>query len=513
MTPAEELEVIEALASFERDPLGFVLWAFPWGEPGTELEHERLEDWQYEYFDTLGKRLRANPHQPIRMARASGHGIGKSAGTGMLTWWSMSTFEGAKGIITANTENQLKTKTWPEIVKWHRLFIARDLFNVTATAIFPRDEEMSKTWRIDVVPWSERNTEAFAGLHNVGRRVFVLFDEASAIPDQIHEVTEGALTDADTQIIWGMYGNPTRNKGRFREAAPDGKFGQRWDFKAIDSRSVRRTNKQQLAEWEADYGEDSDFFRVRVRGVFPRSDTESFISLDQARAAVNRELPEWNDEDVILGVDVGRTGDPSCIFPRQGRDARSRPPTFIFNEDTVSIAFAVRDAVYTYNAQAVFVDETGIGVGVLDNLRKLDLPCLVFGVHFSAKPDNDTVTKYANKRAEIWGRMKDAIIQYLCIAEHLPKREHTLLDELTAPQYGYNAGDAVQLESKKDMRARLTRERGSQGNISPDGADALACTFAMPLPPVRRDRYGRRLEEKPHVAKDYDPYAEEMMYA
>ncbi|MDU9765474.1 terminase, partial [Helicobacter pylori] len=79
-----------------------------------------------------------------------------------------------------------------------------------------------------MVPWSERNTEAFAGLHNQGKRILVIYDEASAIPDIIWEVTEGALTDKNTQIIWACFGNPTRNKGRFRECFAPGKFAHRW---------------------------------------------------------------------------------------------------------------------------------------------------------------------------------------------------------------------------------------------------------------------------------------------
>jgi hypothetical protein len=140
--------------------------------------------------------------EAIQIARASGHGIGKSALVAWIILWAISTFEDTKGVVTANTENQLKTKTWAEVSKWHRMFIARDLFKMTATALFANDPLHERTWRIDMVPWSERNTEAFAGLHNQGKRILVIFDEGSAIPDLIWEVTEGALTDQDTQIIW-----------------------------------------------------------------------------------------------------------------------------------------------------------------------------------------------------------------------------------------------------------------------------------------------------------------------
>jgi hypothetical protein len=102
----------------------------------------------------------------------------------------LSTFEDTRGVVTSNTETQLKTKTWAELAKWHRLFIARDFFEFTATAIYSKAKDHDKTWRFDMIPWSVEKTEAFAGLHNKGKRIVVIFDEASAIPDKIFEVTE-----------------------------------------------------------------------------------------------------------------------------------------------------------------------------------------------------------------------------------------------------------------------------------------------------------------------------------
>ena len=122
-------------------------------------------------------------------------------------------------VVTANTDTQLRTKTWPEVTKWLRLLINRDWFKATATAVFSTETRHERLWRADAIPWSEENTEAFAGLHNKGRRVIVIFDEASGISDRIWEVSEGALTDEGTEIIWLAFGNPTRNTGAFASAS------------------------------------------------------------------------------------------------------------------------------------------------------------------------------------------------------------------------------------------------------------------------------------------------------
>ena len=110
--------------------------------------------------------------------------------------------------------------------------------------ILPRRPSRSAS---DAITWSENNTEAFAGLHNASSAVVYIFDEASAIPDKIWEVAEGALTDADTEIVWLAFGNPTRNVGRFKELF-DGRFAQFWRSRQIDSRSVSITNKKQITK-------------------------------------------------------------------------------------------------------------------------------------------------------------------------------------------------------------------------------------------------------------------------
>lgn len=133
-------------------------------------------------------------------------------------------------------------------------------------------------WRLDALTWSEHNTEAFAGLHNVNKRLIVLFDESSSISDKVWETTEGALTDANTEIIWIAFGNYTRNTGRFHDCFTRDRH--RWINKQIDSRDVEGTNKEQLNQWVTDHGEDSDFVRVRVRGIAPKYGISQLISTE-----------------------------------------------------------------------------------------------------------------------------------------------------------------------------------------------------------------------------------------
>lgn len=518
-----QLILLEELARFSTDPLGFVLWNYPWGEPGPLEKFSGPEPWQWELLEHIRQGVVSvreaialaesqgieAPCSPIQAARTSGHGIGKSAFVSWIIDWAQSTMEDTKGVVTANTENQLKTKTWAELAKWHRLGLTKHLFRMTATARFSVDPEHEKTWRIDMVPWSEKNTEAFAGLHNKGKRILIIFDEASAIADAIFETTEGALTDSNTEIIWLLFGNPTKNSGRFRECFPGGKFAHRWNTAAIDSREVSITNKEQIAKWIEDYGEDHDFVRVRVRGVFPRTDAVSFIPLELAREAATRDLPETNEAPVVLGVDVARFGDDSSvIYPRRGRDARSIKPRVFSKIDTMQLATQVYNAYIELSAVAVFVDGGGVGGGVVDRLNALGVP--VFEVQFGSGSDNpvngEPGSKFLNKRAEIWSAMR-TWLKSGCIPESHPQYATPFVEELSTPTYTYSRDDYLQLESKRDMRRR--------GFPSPDLADALAVTFAYPiidrLPSMASadQHYSDRnpFEEPSHVPTPQNHYA------
>ena len=397
------------------DPLGFVTFAFPWGKSGTVLEHEAgPREWQAAVLEKIGAALRAGASVDgaIRMAVASGHGIGKSALVAWIILWALATFPRTRIVVTANTEGQLRTKTWPEISKWHYLSICRHWFRLDATSISAMDPEMAKTWRCDALPWSEHNAVAFAGLHNKGCRIVLLFDEASEIADPIWETAEGALTDEDTEILWLAFGNPTINTGRFRECFAGGRFAHRWDTAQIDSRTVPGANTAEIAKWAQDYGDDSDFFRIRVKGQFPRGGSMQFIDSETVEAATRREAVSSWRQPLIIGVDVARFGDDqSVIYFRRGLDARTVPPLKFRGLDTVDLAGKVVEQAMAHNAQAIFIDETGVGAGVVDMVRKWMPELLVIGINNGGKANRYTMgsdmPSSANKGAEMWASMRE----------------------------------------------------------------------------------------------------------
>lgn len=466
-----EKALVNFIAEYTHDPLGFVLAAFPWGEPGSDLQSESGPDtWQRDIMGRIKDGL-LTANEAIQLAVASGHGVGKSALVAWLVLWAISTCEDCKGVVTANTEVQLKTKTWAEIAKWYRLLLCKHWFQMTATALFSADIKHEKTWRIDMVPWSENRTEAFAGLHNQGKRVILIFDEASAIPDVIWEVSEGVTTDQNTEIIWAAFGNPTRNTGRFKECFGAGRFAHRWKQLQVDGRTAKVTNKAKLDQWVTDYGEDSDFVRVRVRGVFPRAGTTQLIAQDIVQDARKNTLHDNKLIPVILSLDVARFGSNKtvpCI--RCGRKAKILGKWRGY--DTVKSAECFIKLIEQYEPDAIVVDEDGIGGAIVDVLRsrKYDRRAgkeILYGFRGGKAAIDEA--KYYNRRAEVY-----------CTMERWFRDEHPDIDddpelemELIGPEYGLDSKGRFQLETKDHMEDR--------GLESPDMADALAMTFAVKI--------------------------------
>src|SRR5688572_6014759 len=414
LSPELEAKIAEAVAVFYDDPYGFVMFAYPWGEPflpdGTVnplKDKTGPEPWQRDYLIALGEHIRENAERKKlgldymvwRGAVASGHGVGKSALVAWLIHFFMSTRYDTRAVVTANTANQLETKTWPELAKWHHLLSHnRHWFQWTATAYYFKQypEDRRKNYMVNAVTVSEHNTEAFAGLHNEGKCVFVIFDEASGIFPKLWEVVTGAFTDSEGFFF--AFGNPTQPDGSFADCFDKHKDMYYTDH--VDSREVSHTNKQSLEDIIRMYGIDSDEVKVRVRGMFPHQAYNGFIGLDVVVGAIERELYYDAGAPLIMAIDVARFGgDETVIGFRQGRDARSRKMIALKGLKTTRITEIAAEIASRERPDAIVIESTGPGVGVIDQLR--DRGFKVIEVHpgaLSAKPEH-----YYRKRDELWG--------------------------------------------------------------------------------------------------------------
>lgn len=423
-----------------------------YGQPALFLEEVlgmELDEWQLELCGEF--------HEHDRFAIASGHSSGKSALTAGLIQYFLAVHPDPQVIVTANTQQQLREKTWRELAKWHQKSLVREWFQWTATQFALK--ECPETWFASAVPNTPHSSESFAGAHE--KYMLLIFDEASAIDQAIWEVSEGATATPGGYRKWLVFGNPTRNDGAFFQCFHA--MRHRWRCKQLDTRGCKYADQKQIAQWAEDYGEDSDFFRVRVLGQFPERAERQFIGNAMVQAAQERKLngESYVFSPVVMGVDVARFGgDQSVITLRQGLKVL-RQEAFR-GLRTTELASIVAQHLDTHQPRvaACFIDEGSMGAGVIDRLVQLGKS--VTGVNFGEKAGDGG--KYSNKRVEMWGRMRDWL-QHGQIPD-----DRELRDDLTGPEYGYDRKERLLLEKKEDMRRR--------GLSSPDKGDSLAITFA-----------------------------------
>lgn len=467
-------ELCELMATFSSDPLSFVQHCYPWGQPGALEGQTGPDKWQEEFLRDLGTEIRKNafdgatPTLPIRRAVSSGHGPGKSTMAAWLVDWIMSTRPHCRGTITANSVQQLETKTWAAVQKWTKLCITSHWFSLNSAKMYQVDNK--DTWFCAPQSSKEENSEAFAGQHAADSTSFYVFDEDSGIPDLIHEVAEGGLTDGEPMIF--CFGNVTRSSGHFYRVC-FGSQRDRWKTMCIDARESKFTNKALIAEWIADYGEDSDFVRVRVRGLPPRASELQFIDQERVWQAQQRaHAAPFQDEPLVAGVDVSDGGSAwNVVRFRRGADARSIPPIRIPGEKVrgdrgpflAKLAEVLQTDYSGHKVAMMFVD-SAFGAPYVERLQVMGFRNVVEVRFGSESLDHHQ----ANLRAHMWHRLKE----WLPTGAIDPKDTKLEID-LTGPGYHINKQDKLVIESKEDMAKR--------GLDSPDDGDALALTFAAPV--------------------------------
>lgn len=469
-----DVQLAEEVARFYADPLGFVLFAYTWREPGTPLENEPgPDDNQIEFLKSLGDEVRRRkfdgmlPVMPVQMAESSGHGTGKSAMGAWIADWILSTRPHSIGTVTAGTFVQLESRTWAAIRYWTKLCITGHWFEIQSRGI--HHKQFPETWKVVAQTCKEENAQSFAGQHAKTSTSWYLFDEASEVPDKIFETAYGGLTDGEPMFF--AWGQMVRNTGEFYRIC-FGSLAARWNHRRVDSRTSRFTNKALIAQWEKDYGPDSDHYKVRVLGFPPSASELQYIDKGRVDLARGRKGVALPDEPLIAGFDVSGGGRAwNVIRFRRGLDGNPEgmKPVRIPGEHdpdrsqrVALCAELLSDRRPGRVLAAMFVD-SAFGAAIVVRLQAMGFRN-VFEVNFgAASPD----PHYLNARAFMWAKMKDWLL-----LGGLPDDEN-LAGQLQLPGYHSNASGKLVIESKASIQ-----ERGEQ---SPDDADSFSLTFAMPV--------------------------------
>lgn len=498
---ADESQLIAKLLECADDPLKFVMFAFPWGKVGSPLEDMAgPRKWQREALEAMRDHIALNRNRRrqgvdpelMKIAIASGRGIGKSAFLAWVALWMFSCIPSSTVVVSANTEQQLKSTTFPEIRKWASMSIHNHWFEHNAMSLRPQgwlSDSLKQTtdlddayWYIQARLWSEESPDAYAGIHSQ-RGMCVLFDEASGVASCIWPVAQGYFTDKTVHRFWIAISNPRNPSGAFFECFNGNRAS--WWTRTVDARTVDENDRSLYEDIIRQYGADSDQARVEVYGQFPRQGDQQFISRGEVNDAIEREVFIDNGAALCMGVDPARFGDDEAVIAfRHGRDAKSIPWQKYKRCSLTELAAHCAEAIERYKPDAVFVEGDGVGAGVIDILK--DAGYRINEVTAGGGAENKDA--YANHRTEMWGRMRDWLPQ-----GSLPD-DPSLADDLSAPMYDYSLKGQIALEPKARMKKR--------GYASPNNADALAMTFSRTI--ARKDLGVSRINKKRRVAKGMD---------
>lgn len=460
---------------------------FPFGEPGSDLEHMAPYDWQMEEWAKLSKHLAdpATRYQPYRLIISSGNGAAKTA-FGAMTLLMLMFTQRVRARITANTDPQMTSIVWPEYDLWfNRARYVHTFFEKFGKSIKARDSKLSEVWRLDTVTWDEQRPASISGLHNKGGVAMYIFEEAPGIPAVIWDYTRGAFTEKDTIKLMFAFGNSDDPESKFEQNMTN----PLWNARRIDTRELKHVDPKFHEDLLLECGgnEDHDEFRVRVRGLPRKSSKDSIISLENVRGAITRGK-EFDPRSVevlpcILKCDPAWTGgDETTIWYQQGNYSclLERFKLDKTSNETHQVTYArLCHWERELKADAVLIDQ-GEGTTIYTlaiNAGKTSWQLVNFASVPTDQPDHKD-SEYANLRAQMyyeadkWLRKGGAIDV---------NRE---LDQQTREKWFSDI--QRQLTWTKSARHKITQKKLAEPKIdiknrvgqSPDVADGFVLGFA-----------------------------------
>ena len=328
------------------------------------------------------------------------------------------------------------------------------------------------------------NPDAMRGLRLDG----IVMDEVAQLKNELWtDIVQPALSD---RLGWSIFIGTPSGINLFSELYYKAIDESDWTAARYTVYDTDSLHPNEVTRLKRDMSETS--FAREYLCDFSAQGDDQLIALADTEDAAKRVYQQDHVKlfPVILGIDPARFGDDrSVVFRRQGKQAFK--PVVYRGIDNMELASRVANLIEQHNPDAVFCD-AGAGSGVIDRLRQLSYD--VIEVPFGGKALKQQ--QYINRRTEMWWLMKQWIEEGGAIPNDI-----ALKQELATPIYWYdNVGRRV-LESKDQIKKRL------QGAGSPDLADALALTFALPVAKkVPEDIYIKRRNETTQKA-EYDPYS------
>jgi hypothetical protein len=433
---------IQFITLYRIDPVLFV----------KEVLGVEPDEWQQDFLNAVASGER-------KISIRSGHGVGKSTTASWAMLWFLLTRYPVKVVVTAPTSAQLYDALFAELKRW-----VKELPQPIQELLDVKQERIELKASATEAFISARTSraeqpEALQGVHS--DNVMLVADEASGVPEAVFEAAAGSMSGHNALTI--LLGNPVRSSGFFFET--HNRLKDEWWTRRVSCLDSTRVSSEYVQDMKSRYGEESNAYRIRVLGEFPRSDDDTIIPMELLESAKHRDTRAYEDAPIVWGLDVARFGsDSSVLCKRQSNVVQTleRWRNLDLMQLTGAVVAQYEACDHKNRPAEILVDSIGLGAGVVDRLRELKLPCR--GINVSESPAMGGT--YLNLRAELWHKAKAWLEKRDC---KIPNNED-LIGELATVRYTFTSNGKIKIESKDDIRRR--------GLKSPDMADAFVLTFA-----------------------------------
>jgi len=434
--------ILDFQRRYRTDPVGFV----------EEVLGVTPQPWQASLLRDV-----ANPEIKA-ISAVSGHGTGKSSAASWAMIWHILTRFPQKTLVTAPTSGQLYDALFAEFKSWIKQLpeVLREQLSVKSDRV-ELVASPSESFCAAKLSRPEQ-PEALAGAHSTN--ILLIADEASGVPEQVFESALGSTSGEHSTFL--LLGNGVRSAGFFYDTHHSLK--KHWKTYRISCLDSPLVSESYVESMRIKYGsEDSNQFRVRVLGLFPKSDDDTVIGMHEVELARQRTVYQPRETPIVIGADIARFGDDSTVaIVRQGRkvlEVHSWKKLDLMQTAGRLVELYQRD--WYLPIEEILIDSVGLGSGVLDRCRELGLPARGVNVSESASMSE----KYSNLRAELWFQLADWFKGEVSIPDN-----EDLVRDLVATRYNYRSNGTLAIESKAETKKRLGH--------SPDLADALMISMS-----------------------------------